>query len=204
MSRMIRVGAIAALCLAVNACGTAVESAARESPTSVTSVSASSAPASPPAAVSSAGVAATRTTSGPPPAPRTTAPRQGSTSAPVTVRFSHPLPLQQPNPGPFTGIFQEGCGDPSRALVTISIADPERRPLPEYDYHVQTPVPYRGTFTGLSMGNNGATWGGLLGPFPVDPANAAGGTIAVTVRVKYADGSSRTAGASTVFKPCRR
>lgn len=159
----------------------------------------------------SAALAAASATTAGPPAQRTTAPRQsssaprpGSSTAAVTVRFSHPLPLQQPNPGPFTGIFQEGCGDPSRALVTISIADPERRPLPEYDYHVQTPVPYRGTFTGLSMGNNGATWGGLLGPFPVDPANAAGGTIAVTVRVKYADGSSRTASASTVFKPCRR
>jgi hypothetical protein len=138
------------------------------------------------------------------PAPTAT-PRRTQAAGPVIrVRFSHPLPLVEPNPPPYSGIFQDTCGWPNRAGITITIADPERRPHPEFDYEVQTPVPFRGTVTGLTIANGGATWSHLLGPFPANAANKAGGTIAVTVRVKYADGSTRTATASTVLKPCNR
>ena len=202
MVTVTRIGTVLALCVTLAACGEPAAKQDAGATTAPAAVAESELAASPvPPAAPSTGTTARAT-----PAPRTTAPRPpAGTTAPVTVRFSHPLPLERPNPGPFTGLHQETCGgDPDRALVTISIADPERRPLPVYDYHVQTPVPFRGTFTGLSMSNGGATWGGLLGPFRADPANAAGGTITVTVRVSYADGSTRTTTASTVLKPCQR
>jgi hypothetical protein len=138
------------------------------------------------------------------PAPTGTPRRTGAAGPVVRVMFSHPLPLVEPNPPPYTGIFQDTCGWPNRAGITITIADHERRPYPEFDYEVQTPVPFRGTVTGLTIHNGGAMWSHLLGPFPLNAANKAGGTIAVTVRVKYADGSTRTATASTVLKPCNK
>jgi hypothetical protein len=116
----------------------------------------------------------------------------------------NPLPLAEPNAAPFTGIFQEGCGDPSRALVHIQVADAHRRPYATFDFHVQAAVPFRGSQTGLSSSQGGAGWGGLVGPFRADPANAAGGTVTVTARIQYADGSTASASASTEFKPCRR
>ena len=136
------------------------------------------------------------------PAPTSTPRRTTTTGGPIRVSFSHPLPFVEPNPPPYTGIFQDNCGWPNRAIITISLADSERRGTPEFDYHVQTPEPFQGTVTGLTMNNGGAIWSHLIGPFPAKSANRAGGTIAVTVRVKYPDGSVRTATGSTPFKPC--
>lgn len=120
--------------------------------------------------------------------------------SPVSVRLGDPGPLPTQ---PFTGIFQEGCGGyPDDVFVSISVADYLNVADAQFDYHVQTPVPFRGTVEGLTIHNRGERWHGTFGPFPADPRNAAGGPITVTARAIYNDGTVRTATATTVLKPC--
>jgi hypothetical protein len=159
-----------------------------------------------PSATAPATTPGTGVTTRPPgqPAPTQTPRRSATAGSPIRVFFSHPLPFVEPSTPPYTGIYQDTCGWPNRAGITITIADYQRGGVPEFDYHVQTPVPYRGTVTGLTIHNGGKAWSHLLGPFPLNVANKAGGNIAVTVRVRYLDGSTRTATASTPFKPCNK
>lgn len=102
------------------------------------------------------------------------------------------------------GLQQEGCGEPSRALVTIRVNRPRDVSAATVRYHVRTPVPFTGTRPARHLGGTGESWLGTLGPFRAEPQNAAGGPIAITAEVRFTDGSSRTARTTSRLQPCRR
>lgn len=134
-------------------------------------------------------------TSAPADRPRTMA--QRST---VTVSLTGGLGQSQDS----TGLQQDGCGEPSWALVTIRVGGSGDVRTVEFRYQVRTPVPFSGTRPARSLGGDGGSWLGSLGPFRAEPRNAAGGQIVVTAEVSFRDGSERTARTTSTLLPCRR
>ncbi|MEO3744010.1 hypothetical protein [Plantactinospora sp. B5E13] len=135
------------------------------------------------------------TTSAPANRPRTMA--QRST---VTVSLTGGLGQSQDS----AGLQQDGCGEPSWALVTIRVGGSGDVRTVEFHYEVRTPVPLSGTRPARSLGGDGESWLGSLGPFRAEPRNAAGGQIVVTAEVGFRDGSERTARTTSTLLPCRR
>ena len=118
------------------------------------------------------------------------------------MTLTQPLPPIQG--GPITAIYQDGCGEPSRALVYVEVADPASIATVWYEYHVRTPVPFDGANRSLSATGDFRAWRGLIGPFEANPSNANGGPIILTAHGVYRDGSERTATASWSLQPCHR
>ncbi|WP_422770332.1 hypothetical protein ACN28C_27075 [Plantactinospora sp. WMMC1484] len=104
----------------------------------------------------------------------------------------------------FSGLHQEGCGNPSFGLVQIGVGAGDNVSSVSFRYQVNTPVRFDGSGSARSIGNGGESWLAMLGPFRAEPRNAAGGTIAVTATAKFRDGSTRTARTSTPLRACRR
>jgi hypothetical protein len=129
-------------------------------------------------------------------------PRPGSTPAPLTLTLTEPLPPMQG--GQITAIYQDGCGDPSRALIYVEVADPANISSVWYEYHVRTPVPFDGVNRSPSPANDFRVWRGLIGPFEANPSNVDGGPVTVTAHGVYRDGSERTATATWSLEPCHR
>ncbi|HZM79896.1 MAG TPA: hypothetical protein VFC19_29540, partial [Candidatus Limnocylindrales bacterium] len=103
-----------------------------------------------------------------------------------------------------TAIYQNLCGDPSRALVYIDVADPATITSVWYEYHIDTPVPFDGVNRSPSVANDFRVWRGMIGPFEANPSNADGGPITLTAHGIYRDGTQRTVTATWTLKPCHR
>ncbi|MBE1488538.1 hypothetical protein [Plantactinospora soyae] len=104
----------------------------------------------------------------------------------------------------FTGIHQDGCGNPSWGLVTVRVGSAANVSSVAFRYQVRTPVPFNGSGSARTLGDDRGSWLASLGPFRADSRNSAGGTINVTAEAKFKDGSTRTAKTSTSLKACRR
>ncbi|MDG4786199.1 hypothetical protein O7626_09700 [Micromonospora sp. WMMD1102] len=101
------------------------------------------------------------------------------------------------------GLHQEGCGSPTFGLVQVRVGAGADVSAVTVRYRVNTPVPFDGSGSARTLGNDRGTWLAGLGPFRAEPRNSAGGTIAVTATVKFRDGSTRSARTSTPLQPCR-
>ncbi|MEE6258889.1 hypothetical protein [Plantactinospora sonchi] len=130
----------------------------------------------------------------------TSRPRTMAQRSTVTVGLTGGLGQSQD----FAGLHQEGCGDPSWALVTIRVGGPGDVSAAKFRYQVRTPVPFEGTRSARSLGGDSGSWLGTLGPFRAEARNAAGGQITVTAEVAFKDGSTRTARTTGTLRPCRR
>ncbi|WP_159104630.1 hypothetical protein [Plantactinospora sp. BB1] len=166
---------------------------------------------------SSAAPSPTEATPTPPPTPtprptaaRTT--RPPTTTAPtrrartmgeqttVTVRVTGGFGQAQN----FSGLHQEGCGNPSFGLVQIRVGAAGNVSSVSFRYRVSTAVPFDGSGSARTIGSDRGTWLASLGPFRAEPRNSAGGTITITATAKFKDGSTRTARTSTPLKACQR
>ncbi|GIG91554.1 hypothetical protein Pen02_64900 [Plantactinospora endophytica] len=137
------------------------------------------------------------------PAATTPATRRARTMAEqttVTVRVTGGFGQSQN----FTGLHQEGCGNPSFGLVQVRVGAAANVSSVSFRYQVNTPVPFSGSGSGRTIGNDRSTWLASLGPFRAESRNAAGGTIAVTATAKFKDGSNRSGRVNTALKPCQR
>lgn len=128
--------------------------------------------------------------------------RPGSASPPLSLTLIEPQPPLQG--GQITALYQYLCGDPSRGLVNVDVADPANIVLVWFEYHVHTTVPFDGANRGLSVTGDFRAWRGGIGPFDADPRNAAGGPIAVIAHGEYRDGSQRTVSATWTLRSCYR
>ncbi len=126
--------------------------------------------------------------------------RPGFTPAPLSLTLTEPFPPIQGRQ--ITAIYQNLCGDPSRALVYVDVADPANISSVWYEYHVRTPIPFDGENRSPSVADNFRVWRGMIGPFDANPRNADGGPITVTAHGVYRDGSERTVTAIWTLKPC--
>jgi hypothetical protein len=124
------------------------------------------------------------------------------TPAPLSLTLTEPLPPIQGRQ--ITAIYQNLCGDPSRALVYVDVADPANISSVWYEYQVATPVPFAGVNRSPSVANDFRVWRGMIGPFEANPRNADGGPITVTAHGTYRNGSERTVTATWTLKPCHR
>lgn len=104
----------------------------------------------------------------------------------------------------FTGLHQENCGNPTWGLVQVRVSAPGNVSSVVFRYQVRTPVPFDGSGSARTIGNDRRSWLGTFGPFRAEPRNAAGGAIAVTATAKFEDGSTRVARTTTSLKACRR
>jgi hypothetical protein len=104
----------------------------------------------------------------------------------------------------FTGLHQDGCGNPSWGLLTVRVGNAANVSSVAFRYQVRTPVPFNGSGSARTIGNDRGSWLASLGPFRADPRNSAGGAINVTAEAKFKDGSTRTAKTATSLKACRR
>ncbi|MEO3930880.1 hypothetical protein ABGB07_44610 [Micromonosporaceae bacterium B7E4] len=104
----------------------------------------------------------------------------------------------------FTGLHQEGCGNPSFGLVQVRVGAAGNVSSVSFRYRVNTVVPFDGSGSARTIGSDRGTWLTSLGPFRAEPRNSAGGTIAITATAKFKDGSTRTARTSTSLKACQR
>lgn len=134
--------------------------------------------------------------------PQPTPTRSEWTPPPLSLMLTEPLPPFQGNH--ITGIYQEGCGDPSRALVFVQVANPDQIAAVRYEYHVGTTVPFDGVNNSPTMASGARLWRGMIGPFEADPRNADGGPITVTAYGLYRDGSERSVTETWTLRPCVR
>jgi hypothetical protein len=118
----------------------------------------------------------------------------------VTVSVSGGLSQSQT----FTGLHQDGCGNPSWGLITVRVGNAANVSSVAFRYQVRTPVPFNGSGSARTLGNDRGSWLASLGPFRADPRNSAGGAINVTAEAKFKDGSTRSAKTTTSLKACRR
>ncbi|MGI5215553.1 hypothetical protein [Plantactinospora sp. CA-290183] len=164
-----------------------------------------SAPASPTTPSASPTPTAAARTSRPPAttAAVPTPSRRNTAANTATVRVSLSGGLAWQN-GSFSGLHQEGCGDPAWGLVSIRVSDPRNVTAAAFRYQVRTPTPFNGRVSARRINSGGDSWLGSLGPFRADPKNAAGGRITVTAEVTFRDGTRKTAQTSSTLKPCRR
>ncbi|GAA3731479.1 hypothetical protein GCM10022225_11670 [Plantactinospora mayteni] len=166
-------------------------------------------------AAGSSSVAPTPTAASPTPTPRPTATRTtrppASTTPPrrartmgeqttVTVRVTGGFG----QPQNFTGLHQEGCGNPSFGLVQVRVGTAGNVSSVSFRYRVNTVVAFDGSGSARTIGNDRGTWLASLGPFRAEPRNSAGGTIAITATAKFTDGSTRNARTSTSLRACQR
>ncbi|MBF9132971.1 hypothetical protein I0C86_29020 [Plantactinospora sp. S1510] len=139
------------------------------------------------------------------PAPTTAAPasrpRTMGQRSTVTVGVSGGMMTQSRT---FTGLHQEGCGNPSWGLLTVRVSGAGDVSSVAFRYQVRTKVPFNGSGSARTIGNDRGSWLASLGPFRADPRNSAGGAINVTAEAKFKDGSTRTAKTTTSLKACRR
>jgi hypothetical protein len=134
---------------------------------------------------------------------RSGTPRPGNLPALLTLTLTEPFPPLQGRQ--ITAFAQDQCGDPTRALVYVDVADPTSISTVWYEYHVQTSVPFNGENHSPSvLGGDFRTWRGMIGPFDADPRNAAGGPIVVTAHGTYKDGTVRSVTATWTLLPCKR
>jgi hypothetical protein len=109
---------------------------------------------------------------------------------------------------PVSALHQQGCGDPERINIHVDATDPGGRLNGMYyEYEVAAAVRLQGSSDFFEIGvirEDSESYKTVIGPIRAEPANAAGGTVTITVHVRNTAGREAPPRRITAtLLPCR-
>ncbi|GAA1760106.1 hypothetical protein GCM10009681_34110 [Luedemannella helvata] len=138
---------------------------------------------------------------------RTTRPASGTGPRIISAALTTPDPRDGTGM-PVDALHQEGCGTPDSVNIHVQVTDPTgRMSRMYYEYEVAAAEPLRGRSDFFEIGairNGVENYKTVIGPIKALPANAAGGTVTITIHaVNTAGKEAPTRQVRATLRPCR-